>query len=313
VTALEIGSDIAGSLRVPAAFCGVYAHKATYGLLPKTGHVPPRPGTYSESDLSVVGPMARSSRDLALLLHVMSAGATPKVSPAMDIRTLKIGLWLDDPALILDVQVRSGLESFIADAQAAGLSITPIASPVNSEAMLETYNMLLMSQLAAGFPEHSRKKLARQRPGAFARRRMGAGPLSRSATILASTASHRDWLIANEARCRMGAEMARAFETYDVIVCPVAPVEPFFHDHSPFNHRKLVCSSGNYIPYNSMMMWVGLATICGLPATAIPAGFSAAGLPVGLQIIGPHGEDTRTIAVAQAFEQAVGGFVAPDL
>ena len=98
-----------------------------------------------------------------------------------------------------------------------------------------------------------------------------------------------------------------------MIVAPVAPVEPFAHDHSPFNDRELTCSTGKTIPYNAMMMWVALATVCGLPATAVPAGLSAAGLPVGVQIIGPDGGDLRTLAAARALEEATGGYVPPPL
>lgn len=312
ITALEMGSDIAGSLRVPASFCGVFAHKPTFGLLPRTGHVPPAPGTLAEGDLSVVGPMARSARDLALLLHVQSAGATPReIAPAP--KGLRIGLWLDDPAFILDHQARTTLETWALEARAAGLDVRPIPSPVNGEQLLEIYNVLLMSLLGAFFPEKARRKLARQRPAAIVRRRNGAGPLSRAATILAATASHRDWLIADEGRHRLRAQLASVFQEVDVIAAPTAPVEPFFHDHGDFNRRKLICSNGQKIAYNSMMMWVALATVCGLPATAIPAGQSANGLPVGLQLIGPHGADVATLAAARLVEDAVGGYVAPDL
>src|SRR5579859_2596986 len=82
VTALEIGSDIGGSLRVPASFCGVYAHKPTWGMVSQIGHVPPAPGALAERDLNVVGPMARSARDLRLLLSVLEAGAIAARAPA---------------------------------------------------------------------------------------------------------------------------------------------------------------------------------------------------------------------------------------
>ena len=312
VTSLEMGSDIAGSLRVPAAFCGVFAHKPTFELLPRTGHVPPRPGTFAPADLSVVGPMARSSRDLALLLHVMSDGATPRdIAPAP--RALRVGLWLEDAAFLLDPQVRTAIEAWAARAEAAGIAIRPITSPVSGEALLESYNVLLMSQIAAGFPDKTREQLAARRADALAKINAGAGPLSKAATILASTATHRDWMIANETRWRLKAQVAEAFSEVDVIVAPVAPVEPFAHDHSPFNDRELTCSTGKTIPYNAMMMWVALATVCGLPATAVPAGLSAAGLPVGVQIIGPDGGDLRTLAAARALEEATGGYVPPPL
>jgi amidase len=313
ITSLEMGSDIAGSLRVPAAFCGVFAHKPTYGLVPMRGHVPPRPETLAPEDLSVAGPMSRSTRDLVLLLSVMTDGRTAaQIAPA-DRKGLKIGLWLDDPAMVLDAQVRAAIEVWAAEAEAAGFSVAPLPSPVEATSLLWNYNFLLMAQLASGWPEGAWRELTRKRVAAAARMKKGAGPLSYASTILAATASHREWLAVNETRHRLKAQVAEAFETVDVIVTPAAPVEPFFHDHSDFHRRTLRCSNGHEIDYASMKTWVALATLCGLPATSIPAGFSTAGLPVGVQVIGPEGGDERTLAAALALEEAVGGYVAPAL
>lgn len=313
ISALEMGSDIAGSLRIPAAFCGVFAHKPTFELVPRAGHVPPPPGALSPRDLSVVGPMARSARDLALLLHVMTAGATPRRIAPSDPKTLRIGLWLDEPAFHLDPEVRAVTEAWVERARAAGFDVRPLTAPVDGLALLETYNVLLMAQIASGFPEPIRERLYAERPAALAERRQGAAPLSYAATVLASTASHRDWLIADEARYQLKARIAQVFEGVDVIVSPTTAVAPFVHDHSDFNHRQLRTSDGGAIPYNSMMMWIALATVCGLPATAMPAGFTPVGLPVGVQIIGPERGDAATLAAAQALEAALGGYVAPPL
>src|SRR6476646_231933 len=86
VTALEIGSDIGGSLRVPASFCGVYSHKPTWGLVDQQGHGPPTPGSWSERDLNVVGPMARSARDLRLLLSVLAAAVLTQSAPPANLK-----------------------------------------------------------------------------------------------------------------------------------------------------------------------------------------------------------------------------------
>ena len=75
--------------------------------------------------------------------------------------------------------------------------------------------------------------------------------------------------------------------------------------------RRLTCSDGRRIGYREMMKWIALATVCGLPATSIPSGLTAAGLPVGVQLIGPRGSDARTIVIAQAIEERLGGFVPP--
>ena len=132
-----------------------------------------------------------------------------------------------------------------------------------------------------------------------------------SLPIRGYTATHAEWLAADEVRARIGHQMKGVFERFDVVLAPVAPVVAFVHDHKGFAGRQLTCSDGRSIPYGSMLNWIALATACGLPATTVPAGPATSGLPVGVQIIGPHGQDARTLAVAQAAEDEIGGFVAP--
>jgi amidase len=96
ITALEIGADIGGSIRVPASFCGVFAHKPTYGLVSQRGLVPP-PGVVADLDLAVVGPMARSARDLRLLLSIIGESQIPAQAPPAELKRLKVALWLDAP------------------------------------------------------------------------------------------------------------------------------------------------------------------------------------------------------------------------
>ena len=311
VTALEIGSDIGGSLRVPASFCGVYAHKPTWGLVSPRGHVPPHPGSYAERDLNVVGPMARSARDLRLLLSVIEAGAlAPRAAPA-DLKTVKIGLWLDDPHCPLDPEVRATLAAFAADLRAAGAEVEPIPSPVDMQVLLFAYRTLLGAVLGEDMPVEALRRLEMGRP--FAKRALarGDGPLSSAVATLAYTARHREWMGADAVRARLRHELAGVFDSYSVILAPVAPVAAFPHDPRPFGRRTLEMSDGQPIPYNAMLTWIGLATALHLPATTVPAGLTAGGLPVGAQLIGPLGGDARTLAIAQAIDENVRGFRAP--
>jgi amidase len=104
--------------------------------------------------------------------------------------------------------------------------------------------------------------------------------------------------------------MGPLFDRFDAILAPITPVAAFPHDHRPFEKRRLEVG-GRQVPYPSMLNWIGLATALHLPATAVPAGRTAAGLPVGAQLIGPLGGDTTTLALAQAIDEQVGGFAAP--
>ena len=311
VTALEIGSDIGGSLRVPASFCGVFSHKPTWGIVSPRGHVPPHPGSYAERDLNVIGPMARSARDLRLLLSVIESGPLAPRAPPADLSTVRIGVWLDDPNCPLDPEVHAVLSRFAADIGAAGAMVEPIPSPVDMNALLSAYQTLLGAVLGEDMPASMLRRMEMIRP--FARLAMdrGAGPLSSAAATLAYTARHREWQAADAVRARLRHGVADIFDAYDVILAPIAPVPAFPHDRRPFARRSLTTSDGRRLNYTSMLTWISLATALHLPATAVPAGLTASGLPVGAQLIGPMGGDAKILSIAQALDENVRGYTPP--
>jgi amidase len=313
VTALEIGSDIGGSLRVPASFCGVYSHKPTWGLVDQHGHVPPSPGSWSERDLNVIGPMARSSRDLRLLLSVIEGGPLAAKAPPADLKEARIALWLDEPSFPLDPQVRAAIENFAAEFTAAGATVTPIAAPVHMPTLMGAYQVLLGGVLGEDMPASTLRAMERMRGLARWQMARGASPISNAAMTLAYTATHREWMAADAVRARLRHEIGEVFSRFDAILAPIAPVTAFPHDHRPFARRQLVASDGGSMPYPSMLNWISLATALHLPATAIPAGPAASGLPVGVQLIGPLNGDSRMLALAQAIEENVRGFTAPEM
>jgi len=315
VTSLELGSDIGGSLRVPASFCGVFSHKPTWGLVSQLGHVPPQPGTHAERDLNVVGPMARSARDLRLLLSVIENGPLAAKAPPAELRGLKVGLWTEEPAFPLDPDVRGVIEGFGEAMRTLGVDVRPIKSPVDAPTLLAAYQVLLGALVATDLGPAQQRQLRRLRGPAKLARALGlGGGHGRDGwadLTLAYTASHAEWIAANEARAWLGDQMADVFGQVDVIVAPIAPVAAFPHDHRPFQRRTLRASDGSKMPYTAMMRWIALATALGLPATAMPAGRSSDGLPVGAQIIGPRGADSRTLSIAEALEERLGGFERP--
>jgi amidase len=123
--------------------------------------------------------------------------------------------------------------------------------------------------------------------------------------------SHRDWLVALQSRARIRRQWHDLFREYDVVVCPIMPTPAFPHDHAPDQEKRRVEVDGNSIPYMDQLVWPGVATLPGLPATVAPIGRSDNGLPIGVQIIGPYLEDRTTIALAALMEREFGGFVPP--
>jgi len=311
ITALEIGSDIGGSLRVPASFCGVFSHKPTWGLVPQHGHVPPKPGSWVERDLNVVGPMARSARDLRLLLSLLAGGSVAPKAPPADLAKTRIALWIEDPLFPLDPEARAVIEALAVDLARAGAEVTTISAPADTRTLMGAYHTLLGAVLGEDLPPAALRQMQMMRPFAKLAMKRGADPMSPAAMALAYTATHREWMDADAVRCRLRHDIGSLFDRFDAVLAPITPVPAFPHDHRPFQARSLKLSTGQAIPYNSMLNWIALATALGLPATAVPAGRTPAGLPVGAQLIGPVGGDARTLAIAQAIDETLRGFIAP--
>ncbi|MFF4395169.1 amidase [Streptomyces sp. NPDC001480] len=316
--ALSIGSDIAGSLRTPAHFCGVYAHKPTLGLAATRGMAPPpAPALPAEPDLAVVGPMARTARDLALLLDVM-AGPDPltlgvaydvTLPPARhegldDFRVLVLD---EHPLIPTGAAVRAGVDR-VADALVDGGARVERHSPLlpdPTEAAL-LYTQLLFANSAARFPDELYEQLRTHAAGLSADDRS-----LDAARLRGMVLSHRDWIEVNNRRELHRRGWRRFFAEFDAVVCPITPTPAFPHDHNPDSMERRIDIDGVEYPYLDQLVWAGLATMPGLPATAVPAGRSPEGLPVGVQLIGPMFEDRTPLRLAELLEQKIGGFQAP--
>ena len=316
--ALSIGSDIAGSLRVPAHFCGVYAHKPTLGLAAMRGMTPPpAPALPTEADLAVVGPMARTAGDLTLLLDVMAGpdpltlGVAHRVTlpPARretlgDFRVLVLD---HHPFIATGAAVRAGVRR-VADALVAGGARIERHSPLLPDLAeaASLYTQLLFSGSVARFPVDAYEQLHARAAG------LSAHDQSLDAARLRGMVlSHRGWIEVNNGRELHRRGWRRLFGEFDAVVCPITPTPAFPHDHSPDPLRRRLDIDGVEYPYFDQLVWAGLATMPGLPATAIPAGLSADGLPVGVQIIGPMFEDRTPLRLAELLEQKIGGFWPP--
>jgi amidase len=317
---LSIGSDIGGSLRVPAFHCGVYAHKPTFDLVAMRGHTPPPlPPLPSNRDLSVIGPMARGAADLTLLLDAM-AGPDPldagkayrlelPVARHTELKNFHVLLIDTDPVMPPNTVVRGSLDKLAAGLAKAGVKVDR-SSPLLPDFAASTrlYMRMLMSFLAASFA-----------PEVYAGAQAAATALppddmSLGAERLRGIAlSHRDWLMADGGRLRLRAQWRELFRSYDAVICPIMPTQAYPHDHSDDQEKRRISIDGKDYVYPDQLAWPGIATLPGLPSTAIPTGFAPDGLPVGVQIVGPWLEDRTPLKLAELIEREFGGFVPPKM
>jgi len=311
---LEPGSDIGGSIRIPAHFCGVYGHKPTLGVVPQRGHIPPPPGVPSPPPtLPVIGPLARSAADLLAALEVMGGPDDEdarayrwSLPPARRARLTdyRIGFVLDDPACPVSSDVREVLARAIDGLRAAGVKLEEgWPTGVKPAEQYETYLTLLYSLFTVGVPgeqlEGLRQRAAKQDGSHEAR------------WAQAATAPYRHSAIANGRRMAARAVWQRYFQTHDAFLMPTTFVAAFPHDSSPdIMNRRLVTPEGSRT-YMDLSFWISFATLTGLPATTAPVGLTRGNLPVGIQIVGPYLEDATPIDVCGRLADVLGGFRPP--
>ncbi len=315
---LSLGSDIGGSLRSPAHYCGVYAHKPTLSLVPSRGHTPPPlPPLPFESDLAVVGPMSRSALDLSDLLDVIAGPdeidngrgyrLTLPAARHNELKDFRILVIDTHPLMPTASSVRGAIDKLAGQLAKAGAKVareSALLPDIGNSSRL--YMRLLLSFLAANFPpeahESMRENLAKLKPddtSLYAERLRGA------------VMSHREWVQANAMRGALRAQWRALFREFDIVLCPTMPTPAYPQDQSePQEARRIVIDNQEF-PYTDQLMWPGIATCAGLPSTAIPVALSPEGLPIGVQLIGGWLEDRTPLRLAELIERNFGGFVPP--
>jgi amidase len=321
LTALELGSDIGGSIRCPAHFCGVYGHKPSYGIVPMRGHIPPPPGGLYTIELGVAGPIARSARDLELALDLLvapgeleSAAWQVRIprSRHESLRDYRVALWADSATLGVDSRCLEAMESYAADLRRAGARVDAARPEFEPLEIYRLYIDVLFCIFSGGMPEEALAQFARAAVG------LPPGDNSYPARIArAIELSHHGFMQLAERREQLFRVWRRFFERYDVLLCPAMPTVAFPHDHSgdEFGHvaqyHRTTLVDGVKRPYLDGLQWPGIITVANLPATAVPTGRRIDGLPMGVQVVGPYLEDRTPLRFAQLAEREFGGFVPP--
>ena len=314
LTGLEAGSDIGSSLRSPAHYCGVYAHKPTWGVVSPRGHA--LGGRVAYTDISVVGPMARSAADLEVALGVMAGPdetdgvgwrlelPKPRAERLGDFR---VAVLLSVPHAEVDQAVQDGVQSVADTLARAGAKVSDRARPeIDTLAADRLFRSLLGAAMSGRTPD---EVFRRNREKAAS---LAADDMSDAAQMLrAGTLHHRDWLVGNEMRHKMRLQWASFFRDWDVLICPPVATAAFPHNHEGDAFTRSLTVNGKARPMAEQLFWAGYAGLFYLPATVAPATLTPAGLPSGVQIIGPHYGDLTCLRLARLLEREHRGFVPP--
>ncbi|HXA84529.1 MAG TPA: amidase [Candidatus Dormibacteraeota bacterium] len=308
---LSVGSDIGGSIRVPAHFCGLFGHKPTLDLVSMQGHIPGgNPGLPDFSTLLAVGgPLARSAGDLLAALKVLGgpAGWDAKAwkwqmpePRARSLKEFRVGYVIDDPIAPTTPEVKSLLENAIERLGRAGAKMKPgWPEGLKPAELLANYKFMLEAFFYSTAPPEEQERERKTFADSLAAKNSGA------------LSSFADWQQQNFHRLAYRAQWQAYFNQVDVFLSPVAFTATFPHDHSEPQDQRSIATSAGPRRYMDLLNWIAPATLTGCPATVAPVGRTPEGLPVGIQIMGPYWEDATSITFADLLAREVGGFVAP--
>jgi amidase len=295
----ELGTDIGGSVRIPASNCGLFGHNPTFGIIPTLGYLDHPEGGDTEADVNVFGPLTRSVDDLEMVFDLLTGPIEPAArgwtldlppTAASELGDFRIAAWLDDPFCPVEPDVRAVHERALERLEAAGARIELARPGFDARAMTDAGGLLIS---AAASPVLSPAEVAEEEA---------------DGRLLTQVEWHRLNRIRIEGRRRW----ASFFDGFDVVLCPVLPVAPIVHQQPPPGGSNWGDPlTGQDRRYRDLIGWTALVGSAYLPSTVAPLGLTDAGLPVGVQIVGSFLSDRTTIAFARAIEEAVGGFTPP--
>ena len=310
---LDLATDLGGSIRIPAAFCGLWGHKPSEGAVPYSGHFPGSSLPNAAWLMTAQGPIARSAHDLELVMNILAgpdigldAAWQLRLPPPRrrELREFRIAVlpWL--AWMPVDGEIVLAMESLLNQVRSAGV-VVRTAVPRGLDDYQDYYRLCrkMMSALVS-----SRWPAERRR--AAAEDRLRRGSLSHEADAAGFGATASDFLIWHEQREIYRQSYREFFQEFDILLTPTSLVPPFAHPTLPVVDRTFEID-GKIVDFDCLSFYPGVASLVGHGATAFPIGFTRSGLPLGAQAIGPFLEDFTPIRFAQTLEQEFGGFVKP--
>lgn len=301
-TPLELGTDVAGSIRYPAHCCGVYGLRTTVGLVP-AGDIGPPPGVPLLPSVLSVGPMARSVGDLGLLLSALLPGRDPReVTPATG--RLRVATTPAVEGALPDAASAGAARGFARRLADAGHEVAVLdRPPFDFEEGYAVWGLVAGYEMRQQFPALLRNRLAMRAFAAwFLAYRLGHGPLTTffRRGLLASEAEYREALAVRD-------ELVRAvdgfFGRHDLWVLPASPGVAIRRQRP----GRPIRTTGGPVPYSRFLgQYLCPTAVVGTPALVVPAGCGEGGLPVGVQVHGPRFADRWLVGVAGPHLAAAG-------
>lgn len=319
---LELGADLAGSIRTPSNFCGVFGHKSSLNIVPYQGAIPPLPSMIPSTinlaglnDLAVVGPLARSAADLKLEMEIIAGPAPedavagqwklPKARKA-SLKEYKIGYVIDDPFCPVNPEIASVMSGAIDTLRKEGVKVKQgWPEGIKPDEVFDIYFKLMAAYVSQSpaFTDTviNTLKLLYYMPFGETQRNFVEG----------LTISHKDWYALSVRRLKARLIWQEYFKTFDAFLMPANCVPAFTHNHDRNMWGRVIESSDRPRHYVETFKWISIATLAGCPVTLFPAGKTKANLPVGIQIMGPYMEDGTSLDLAMKMEFVLGGFTPP--
>ncbi|MFB3095901.1 MAG: amidase, partial [Candidatus Acidiferrales bacterium] len=296
-----VGSDGAGSIRVPAHFSGICGLKPTPGRIPATGHYPPSLGPFAL--LGVVGPLARTVADLQLLFEAIAgpdkgdACAAPvplRRLSEQELRKIRIGYFEDDGRTPVTPETRAAVRTAAEALKQQGFEVEPFRPEG-----LERARQLLWLFLGFG----ARMLLGKEFEGRASNQVPALMQYALQAPLLTAEELLNAWM----ERDQLVIGLAEQMEKFPVLLCPVCAVPAFRHGERAWT------INGQSISYLDAMSYTPWFNLLGNPGVVVPVGRSPEGLPIGVQVVARLHEEEVALAVAAQIEQAGGGWQAPPL
>jgi amidase len=318
LTVLESGSDIGGSIRNPAHYCGVYGHKPTWNVVPPQGHA--LPGMVAPPDIAVVGPLARYAEDLALSMGII-AGPDPLNAAGWKLDLPKptkhklseyrVAVWPTDKCAPVSTEIADRVQHVGDRLSALGATVSDTARPkIDFDSSYRTYVQMLNAVMTSGLPDEAFQALRQQAD----QLEPGDDRLN-SVLARAGVQTHRDWIRGNDTRELLRMAWREFFDEWDILVCPQMATPAFEHDHSSteitLDETRTIIVDDEPQPYFQQLFWSGVITVAYLPSTVFPTGLSRTGLPIGLQAVSAEFNDYSCIEFTRLLAAELGGFVPP--